>query len=115
MKLSNPGVERTMVSSEKQTRMWYEAPEVSDGKRELKSDVWSLGVTVFELAKKESPFKVPGILDADNHINNNDPSSFSNEKWSIECVEFARKCLVRDVKKRWSVKQLMEVSHSGLV
>ena len=110
MKLSNPGLERTMVSSEKQAAMWYNAPEVSNGKRELKSDVWSLGITMMESAKKENPFKDPGILDADNHINNNVPPSLSNEKWSTECVDFARKCLVRDVKKRWSVKQLMEVS-----
>lgn len=110
MELSNPGLERTMVSSEKQTRMWYEAPEVSDGKKELKSDVWSLGVTMIELAKKEDPYKDPGILEADNHINNNDPPSLSNEKWSTECVDFVRKCLVRDVKERWSVRQLMEVS-----
>ena len=36
--------------------------------------------------------------------------SLSSEKWSAEYAGFVGKCLVRDVNKRWSVKQLMEVS-----
>ena len=36
--------------------------------------------------------------------------SLSSEIWSAEYVGFVEKCLVKDVNKRWSVKQLMEVS-----
>ena len=43
-----------------------------------------------------------------------DPPSLSSENWSDECVDFVGKCLVKDVKERWSVKQLMEVSESEM-
>ena len=88
----------------------YDAPEVFNRKRELKSDVWSLGVTLMELAEKENPLKGVSKLDAEDWFCNNDPPSLSSEKWSAEFVDFIRKCLVMGVKERWSVKQLMEGS-----
>ena len=36
--------------------------------------------------------------------------SLSSSKWSAAFVDFVGKCLVKDVKERWSVKELMEVS-----
>lgn len=35
----------------------YEAPEVFEGKGELKSDVWSLGVSLLELAEGQNPYE----------------------------------------------------------
>ena len=35
---------------------WYMAPEVYDGNTELKSDVWSLGISLLELADGKNPF-----------------------------------------------------------
>ena len=32
-----------------------------------------------------------------------------SSKWSDTRVDFVMKCLVKDVKKRWSVKELMDV------
>ena len=88
----------------------YDAPEVFNRKRELKSDVWSLGVTLMELAEKENPLKGVSKLDAEDWFCNNDPPSLSSEKWSAECVGFVEKCLMVDVSGRWDVSELMEVS-----
>ena len=35
---------------------WYMAPEVLDGLTQVKSDVWSLGITLIELADRRNPF-----------------------------------------------------------
>ena len=48
-------------------------------------------------------------------ICNKDPPSLSSWKGSTECVDFIKKCLVKDVNRRWSVKQLMEVSDWEMV
>ena len=36
--------------------------------------------------------------------------SLSSSEWSAEFVDFVSKCLVKDVKERWNVDQLMDVS-----
>ena len=35
---------------------WYMAPEVLDGLTQVKSDVWSLGITLNDLADSRTPF-----------------------------------------------------------
>ena len=91
------------------------APEVLESGRELKSDVWSLGLALFHLGEKEKPF-MDFVWDMDKGwLCDNDPPSLSSEKWSAECVDFVAKCLVKDVNERWGVKQLMEVSSWEMV
>ena len=113
--MSNPGLETMTVSSEKQPAMCYDAPEVSDGKRELKSDVWSLGVTLSELAEIENPCEDIHMLETKRWVHARYSPSYSGKKVSALLVHFVRKCLIRDVSKRWSVRQLMEVSESEMM
>ena len=87
------------------------APEVYYGRTELKSDVWSLGISLIEIAEGRNPFEgcTPYAI---THIVCSDVPlpSLSSEKWSAAFVDFVNKCLMRDVNERWSVKQLMKVS-----
>ena len=78
--------------------LYYMAPEVFDDGRELKSDVWSLGISLIEMAEGKNPFDGCNTLEVVEACA------------SDEFVDFVSKCLVKDVNERWSVKELMEVN-----
>lgn len=84
------------------------APELLDGRKEPKSDVWSLGMTLIELAEKKNPFGGVSWNVWDNQYIMN-PIRLSNEKWSAEFIDFVDKCVIWEVEKRASVHALMEV------
>ena len=86
----------------------YIAPEGYDGQTVRKSDVWSLGITLIELAEGKNPFAGYTALKVMRLVCDGDPPSLSGGKWSSEFVDFVSKCLVKDVNERWSVKLLME-------
>ena len=88
----------------------YTAPEVLDEQTCLKSDVWSLGISLIELAEGKNPYNGCSHIMVMTRVCNNDPPSLSSSKWSAEFVDFVNKCLVKDVKERWSVSELMDVS-----
>ena len=112
MKLGNYGLVPVRYLNADIVPMENSAPEVLESGRELKSDVWSLGLALFHLGEQRDPF-MGFVWDKDKGwLCNNDPPSLSSEKWSAECVDFVAKCLVKDVMARWSVKRLMEVSES---
>ena len=85
------------------------APEVYNNATELKSDVWALGISLIEMAEK-NPYGGLPLTIMVNCIMNKPPPSLSSSKWSAAFVDFVKKCLVKNVKKRWSVSQLMNVS-----
>ena len=115
MKLGGYGLVPAGRLNENMESIRNDAPEVFNRGRELKSDAWSLGLALIHLGEKENPPKEVLYYRVQSCICNNDPPSLSSEKWSAECVDFVAKCLVKDVKERWSVKQLMEVSDWEMV
>ena len=88
---------------------WYMAPEAYDEATVLKSDVWSLGITLIELAEGQNPFAGCTFAAVMKAILMSEPPSLSSSKWSAAFVDFVNKCLMKDVKERWSVGELMEV------
>ena len=82
----------------------YTAPEVFMNGVVLKSDVWSLGISVIEMAEGKHPFA--GFSEED--VKNATPSLSS--AWSSDLVDFVNKCLVKDVDERASVEALLKVS-----
>ena len=89
----------------------YMAPERYKGATEMKSDVWSLGITLIELAEGKNPFaEKDSSAEIMCAVLMDQSPSLSSSKWSAAFVDFVNKCLMKDVKERWSVKQLMEVS-----
>ena len=90
---------------------WYIAPERYRGGTEMKSDVWSLGITLIELAEGKNPFaEKESSAEIMCAVLMDQSPALSSSKWSAAFVDFVNKCLVKDVKERWSVSELMEVS-----
>ena len=119
VKLSDYGVEvhngsETPAKEVPHNGLWYKAPEVFENRMDWKSDVWSLGISLIELAEGKNPYEgCECQSDVRKRVCENDPPSLSSEKWSAEFVDFVSKCLVKDVKERWSVNQLMKVGGSS--
>lgn len=90
----------------------YMAPEVFDGQTVMKSDVWSMGISLIELAERKNPYDdyFGGAATVMKRICMDAPPSLSSYGWSPEFVDFVNKCLVREVSERWSVRALMEVN-----
>ena len=88
----------------------YTAPEVYEGGACLKSDVWSLDMSVIEMAEGKHPFagySEEEVRDAVRH----ERLSISCE-WSFVWIDFVKRCLVKDVNRRSSVEELLRVSVS---
>ena len=85
------------------------APEVFEGKRRLKSDVWSLGISLIELVERKNPFDGYSPLKVMKRVCKKEPPCIGSGEGSAAFVDFVKRCLVKDVKERWSVSALMKV------
>ena len=88
----------------------YQAPEVFKDGIELKSDVWSLGMSMIEMVGGRNPYVGLTSTEFKNELLNKRPPSFSSSGWSDDLVDFVKKCLVKDVNERASVEALLKVS-----
>ena len=88
----------------------YQAPEVFKDGAELKSDVWSLGMSMIEMVGSRNPCVGLTSTEFKNELLNKRPPSFSSSGWSDDLVDFVKKCLVKDVNERASVEALLKVS-----
>ena len=78
----------------------YMAPELlQNQKYNIKSDIWSLGIIMYEIVMKNHPFKSNNISDLMHKINNNKPI-LTNSSFSNECKELIRDLLIVDYTKR---------------
>ena len=113
MKLGEYGVlPRTKRPNGNRATLWHMAPEGFRGEMELKSDVWSLGISLFELASEKKPYS-PSGENPEKIIPDSYPPSLSKDKWSAPFCDFLSKCLEKVVNRRVSVSELMNVGTRG--
>ena len=89
----------------------YMAPEVFEEGAGDKSDVWSFGITLIELAERQHPYVGLNRNELVEKLINEPPPSLSNEEWTSEFADFVNKCLVKDANERWSVRELLDVGY----
>ena len=87
----------------------YMAPEVYEGKSCLKSDVWSLGMSVIEMVEGKHPYSSYKVMRIIREVLNEKPPTLSPSECSCTLVDFVNRCLVREPTNRASVRELLEV------
>ena len=88
----------------------HQAPEVFKDGAKLKSDVWSLGMSMIEMVGGRNPYVGLTSTEFKNELLNKSPPSLSSSGWSDDLVDFVKRCLVKDVNERASVEVLLKVS-----
>ena len=76
----------------------------------MKSDVWSLGMSVIEMAEGKHPFAGYSEEEVREAVRHERLSISCG--WSFVWIDFVKRCLVKDVNRRSSVEELLRVSVS---
>lgn len=93
------------------------APEViNEENYDAKADIWSLGITLLELAEGVPPYSTHSTLAALRLIPKNDPPKLKDaQKWSPEFHDLLTKCLQKDPTQRPTAIELLTVSFSIII
>ncbi|XP_036071464.1 STE20-like serine/threonine-protein kinase isoform X2 [Oryzias melastigma] len=94
---------------------YWMAPEVvmcetsKDRPYDYKADIWSLGVTLIEMAQVEPPNHEMNPMRVLLKIAKSEPPTLMQpSRWSPEFSDFLRKALDKNVDNRWSAPQLLQ-------
>ncbi|XP_026560503.1 STE20-like serine/threonine-protein kinase isoform X3 [Pseudonaja textilis] len=94
---------------------YWMAPEVvmcetsKDRPYDYKADVWSLGVTLIEMAEIEPPHHELNPMRVLLKIAKSEPPSLAQpSKWSADFKDFLKKCLEKNVDARWNITELLQ-------
>ncbi|XP_032844680.2 STE20-like serine/threonine-protein kinase isoform X2 [Tyto alba] len=94
---------------------YWMAPEVvmcetsKDRPYDYKADIWSLGITLIEMAQIEPPHHELNPMRVLLKIAKSDPPTLTQpSKWSSDFKDFLRKCLEKNVDARWNATQLLQ-------
>ncbi|KAJ6669117.1 hypothetical protein lerEdw1_007926 [Lerista edwardsae] len=94
---------------------YWMAPEVvmcetsKDRPYDYKADVWSLGVTLIEMAEIEPPHHELNPMRVLLKIAKSDPPSLAQpSKWSADFKDFLKKCLEKNVDARCNTAELLQ-------
>ena len=85
------------------------SPEVlSNSEYNKKTDIWSLGITLIEMAEGDPPYSHINYMRAMFVIQKKPAQGMTNpDKWSPEFNRFVQKCLTIDPKRRPTAKELL--------
>ncbi|XP_075390669.1 STE20-like serine/threonine-protein kinase [Tenrec ecaudatus] len=94
---------------------YWMAPEVvmcetsKDRPYDYKADVWSLGVTLIEMAEIEPPHHELNPMRVLLKIAKSEPPTLAQpSRWSSNFKDFLKKCLEKNVDARWNTSQLLQ-------
>ncbi|XP_072280336.1 STE20-like serine/threonine-protein kinase [Pyxicephalus adspersus] len=94
---------------------YWMAPEVvmcetsKDKPYDFKADVWSLGVTLIEMAQIEPPHHELNPMRVLLKIAKSEPPTLAQpSRWSRDFNDFLKKCLDKNVDNRWTTAQLLQ-------
>uniref|UniRef100_A0A480MTY5 non-specific serine/threonine protein kinase n=1 Tax=Sus scrofa TaxID=9823 RepID=A0A480MTY5_PIG len=94
---------------------YWMAPEVvmcetsKDRPYDYKADVWSLGITLIEMAEIEPPHHELNPMRVLLKIAKSEPPTLAQpSKWSSDFKDFLKKCLEKNVDSRWNTSQLLQ-------
>lgn len=94
---------------------YWMAPEVvitetcKDNPYTYKADIWSLGITLIELAEMQPPYHEMHPMRVLFKITKSDPPGLScKSNWSAEFHDFIKDCLIKDPTVRSSAQALLE-------
>ncbi|XP_038241032.1 serine/threonine-protein kinase 10-like [Dermochelys coriacea] len=94
---------------------YWMAPEVvqcetsKENPYNYKADIWSLGITLIEMAEMEPPYHELNPMRVLLKISKSQPPTLRCPKrWSEEFKDFLRKVLERNPEVRWSASQLLQ-------
>ncbi|KAJ1935969.1 MAP kinase kinase (MEK) [Linderina macrospora] len=115
IKICDFGISKEMINSIADTFVGtasYMSPERMRGSSyTVKSDVWSLGLTLMELALGKYPFRPEGetlsIFEMLNYITTEDLPSLSPEQFPKDFCDMVDSCLVKDPQGRPTPRELL--------
>ncbi|XP_051946450.1 STE20-like serine/threonine-protein kinase isoform X2 [Xyrauchen texanus] len=94
---------------------YWMAPEVvmcetsKDRPYDYKADIWSLGITLIELAQIEPPNHEMNPMRVLLKIAKSEPPTLASpSRWSPEFSDFLRKALDKNIDNRWNTLQLLQ-------
>ncbi|XP_004050096.5 STE20-like serine/threonine-protein kinase isoform X2 [Gorilla gorilla gorilla] len=94
---------------------YWMAPEVvmcetsKDRPYDYKADVWSLGITLIEMAEIEPPHHELNPMRVLLKIAKSEPPTLAQpSRWSSDFKDFLKKCLEKNVDARWTTSQLLQ-------
>lgn len=94
-------------------RVLYAAPEVFEGRMVPKSDIWSLGIILIQLAEGVNPYeRCSNLGDLRRSVCEGQVPSLQGGKWSPFLMDFVQRCVAKNVEERWSVAELLQVDSS---
>ena len=74
----------------------------------MRADVWSLGITLVELALQDFPYKADSDFEVLSKIMSDPSPRLPRERFSSDFCDFVDLCLLKEVKHRPKYRKLLE-------